>query len=76
MTIYNNIFDLSHPLILDVGYLTVGVPHHGNQQVNQQHRHYPTGRKDVGIDDNYKFYISIFKGIVSRDGVSTEAFGV
>jgi hypothetical protein len=31
--------DLSHPLVLDLGDLGVGVAHHGDQQVDQQDEH-------------------------------------
>ena len=40
LTVTKPIFKyLSHPLVLDLSNLGVGVTHHGNQQVDQQHKH-------------------------------------
>ena len=46
--------DLSHPLVLDLGDLGVGVAHHGNQQVDQQHEHHRQEEEAKNLDWRFK----------------------
>ena len=51
---------LSHPFILDLGNLGIGVPHHGNQQVDQKNKDNRQEEETQNLKSKQTFSLSNF----------------